>query len=133
MTNLTGRSERTQKLSNLAGIIDVKTDEEIIQQADFIFSILVPSEATSLAQRFATFLQGNIHIIYVDMNAIAQQTVRSIASLFPHNNFVDGSITGFPAGSNQRIPKLYLSGEHAQKNRSSISTYRFNQNTCFGK
>ena len=102
-------------MSNSAGIIDVKTDEEIIQQADFIFSILVPSEATSAAQRFAPLLNKNKHIIYVDMNAIAPQTVLSIASLFPHGNFVDGCIIGLPPGSLERIPTLYLSGEHAQK------------------
>jgi hypothetical protein len=49
------------------------------------------------------------------MNATAPQTARSMASLFPHNNFVDGSITGLPPGSKHHIPKLYLSGEHAQK------------------
>jgi len=115
ITNLTGRSERTQKLSNSAGIIDVKTDEEIIQQADFIFSILVPSEATSTAQRFAPLLNKNKHIIYVDMNAIAPQTVLSIASLFPHGNFVDGCIFGLPPRSPEHMTKVYLSGEHAQK------------------
>ncbi|CAF0930492.1 unnamed protein product [Rotaria sordida] len=115
ITNLTDRSERTQKLSNLAGIIDVKTDEEIIQQADFIFSILVPSQANSVAQRFAPFLNKNKHIIYVDMNAIAPQTVRSISTLFSYGNFVDGCIIGPPPGSHEHIPIVYLSGEHAQK------------------
>jgi 3-hydroxyisobutyrate dehydrogenase-like beta-hydroxyacid dehydrogenase len=49
------------------------------------------------------------------MNAIAPQTVRSIASLFPHNNFVDGCIIGLPPGSKEHSPKLYLSGEYSQK------------------
>ncbi|CAF4230731.1 unnamed protein product [Rotaria sp. Silwood2] len=115
ITNLTDRSERTKKLSNLAGIIDVKTDEEIIQQADFIFSILVPSQANSLAQRFAPLLNKNKHIIYVDMNAIAPQTVRSISTLFPDGNFVDGCIIGLTPGSHEHMPTLYLSGEYAQK------------------
>ncbi|UJR32917.1 hypothetical protein I4U23_020378 [Adineta vaga] len=115
ITNLTGRSERTQKLSNSAGIIDVKTDEEIVKQADFIFSILVPSEATALAQRFAPLLSTNRHIIYVDMNAIAPQTVRTISSLFSQENFVDGCITGFPPGSPEHPPTNYFSGINAQK------------------
>lgn len=115
ITNLTGRSERTKKLSNSAGIIDVKTDEELVQQADFLFSIIVPSEATSLAQRFAPLLNQNTNTIFVDMNAIAPQTIRSMASLFPQGNFVDGSIVGPPPGSPSRVPAIYLSGEHAQK------------------
>jgi hypothetical protein len=49
------------------------------------------------------------------MNAIAPQTARSMASLFPHNNFVDGCITGLPPGSKEYKTKIYLSGEHAQK------------------
>jgi hypothetical protein len=50
------------------------------------------------------------------MNATAPQTARSMASLFPHNNFVDGSITGFPPGYQERHTAiLYLSGEHAEK------------------
>jgi len=49
------------------------------------------------------------------MNAIAPQTTRSIASLFPQGNFVDGSIVGPPPGSPSRVPVIYLSGEHAQK------------------
>jgi len=49
------------------------------------------------------------------MNAIAPQTIRSIASLFPHGNFVDGCIIGLPPGSREHIPTLYLSGEYSQK------------------
>lgn len=93
----------------------MKTDDELVRQADFIFSILVPSEATSLAQRFASRVNEKKNIIYVDMNAIAPQTVRSIAALFPHGNFVDGCITGPPPRSRERITSVYVSGEHAQK------------------
>jgi len=49
------------------------------------------------------------------MNAIAPQTVRSISSLFPHGNFVDGCIIGLPPGSREHMTTIYLSGEHAQK------------------
>ena len=49
------------------------------------------------------------------MNATAPQTVRSMASLFLQNNFVDGCITGLPPGSKRYETTIYLSGEHAQK------------------
>jgi hypothetical protein len=50
------------------------------------------------------------------MNATAPKTARFMASLFPHNNFVDGAITGFPPGSkDHHSATLYLSGEYAQK------------------
>jgi 3-hydroxyisobutyrate dehydrogenase-like beta-hydroxyacid dehydrogenase len=49
------------------------------------------------------------------MNAIAPQTTRSISTLFPHGNFVDGCIIGPPPRSLEHISALYLSGECAQK------------------
>jgi 3-hydroxyisobutyrate dehydrogenase-like beta-hydroxyacid dehydrogenase len=49
------------------------------------------------------------------MNAIAPQTVLSISTLFPHGNFVDGCVSGPPPRSLENMPKVYLSGEHAQK------------------
>lgn len=93
----------------------MKTDEALVQQANFLFSILVPSEATALAQRFAPLLNQNSKTIFVDMNAIAPQTVRSIGALFPQGNFVDGSIIGPPPRSPERKSAIYLSGAHAQK------------------
>ena len=116
ITNLTNRSERTRTLSHSAGIVDVHTDEEIVHQADMIFSILVPSEASSLAQRFAPLLANNRkRLIYVDMNAIAPQTVQSMASFFSHENFVDGCIIGPPPNSTQDKTRLYLSGPCAER------------------
>ncbi|CAF0914219.1 unnamed protein product [Adineta ricciae] len=115
ITNLTGRSKRTQKLSESVGIIDVHTDEELVRQADFIFSILVPSEAAALAQRLSPLLSTHQHVIYVDMNAIAPQTVQTISTLFPQGNFVDACVIGLPPGSLEHMPTLYLSGTHAQK------------------
>ncbi|CAF1387731.1 unnamed protein product [Rotaria sordida] len=115
ITNLTGRSERTQKLSNSANIIDVQTDDELVRQADIILSIVAPSNVESLAQRFAAYLANDERKLYVDLNAIAPQTIESIATLFPHGNFVDGCIIGLPPRLAEYIPSIYFSGRHAQR------------------
>lgn len=93
----------------------MQTDEEVVRQADFIFSILVPSEAMALAQRFAPLLAAKDDPIYVEMNAIAPQTLRAISTLFPRGNFVDGCVVGPPPGTSNWKPTMYFSGEHASK------------------
>lgn len=115
ITNLTDRSDRTRNLSDSAGIVDVRSDEELAKQADFIFSILVPSQATALAQRFAPYLTEKKNLVYVDMNAIAPQTVRAMVALFPHGNFVDGSIIGSPPKRTAEKTGIHLSGPGAQR------------------
>ncbi|CAF2742602.1 unnamed protein product [Rotaria sp. Silwood2] len=115
ITNLTGRSERTQKLSHLANIIDVQTDNELVHQADIILSIVAPSNVKPLAQRFAAYLANDERKLYVDLNAIAPQTIESIATLFPHGNFVDGCIVGPPPRLGEYVPSIYFSGRHAQR------------------
>ncbi|CAF1355040.1 unnamed protein product [Rotaria sp. Silwood1] len=115
ITNLTGRSERTQKLSNSAKIIDVQTDDELVRQADIILSIVAASNVKSLAQRFASYLANDERKLYVDCNAVAPETIESITALFPHGNFVDGCIIGPPPRLGEYIPSIYFSGRHAQK------------------
>jgi 3-hydroxyisobutyrate dehydrogenase-like beta-hydroxyacid dehydrogenase len=119
ITNLTERSERTKKLSDSAGIIDVKSDEELLCEATIVLSIVIPSEATALARRFASHIslkdKAHKNVIFVDMNAVAPQTVRYIASLFPHGNFVDGCIIGLPPRVGEYTSSIYLSGKHAQQ------------------
>lgn len=100
----------------MAGIINVESDEELLTEADIVLSIVTPSEAVAVAHRFASHMSSNhSNVIYVDMNAIAPETVCSIASLFPGGNFVDGSIVGPPPRVNECLTSIYLSGKHAQK------------------
>src|SRR5687767_15886520 len=80
ITCLAGRSERSRALAEKAGIEPVPDDETLVHEADVLLSILVPSEATALAERMAAALRKTkASLLYVDCNAIAPQTVRSIA------------------------------------------------------
>jgi len=99
ITCLQGRSPRTQQLAKQAGIIDVGTEQVLVQEADIILSILVPAQAKMAAQRIADEIQENgANLLYVDCNAIAPATVQEIAAIISQagGRFVDASIIGPP-------------------------------------
>ena len=50
ITCLAGRSERTRGLAEAAGIVDVPDMEVLVEEADLVLSIMVPSQATALSQ-----------------------------------------------------------------------------------
>lgn len=116
ITNLQGRSARTRGLAHTAGIDDVGSDEVLVAQADVLLSILVPSEAESVAERIAGAVSRvGTTLLYVDCNAIAPQTVRRIAEQVTQSgaSFVDAGIIGGPPKVGGAGPRFYASGEDA--------------------
>jgi len=112
ITCLDGRSERTVKLAAEAGIVDVPTYSDLVQEADVILSILVPAQAPNAAQRVARAIsETGAEVIYADCNAIAPQTVREIGRLIVKAGakFVDASIIGGPPRG-ESTPRLYVAG-----------------------
>ena len=80
ITQLDGRSGRTQALAARAGIEQVADDDILVRAADILLSILVPAEALALAERIACAVRGTCATpLYVDCNAIALQTARQVA------------------------------------------------------
>ena len=57
ITCLQGRSERTRGLAAEAGIADVGSYAEMVQEADLLLSILVPAQAPRAAGRVAAALR----------------------------------------------------------------------------
>jgi len=109
---LQGRSLRTKTLAGQAGIEDVGTLEDLVQQADVLLSILVPAEAVSAAQTVAQALQATgATLLYADCNAIAPQTVRQIETIITAvgGQFVDASIIG-PPPRKAGATRFYASG-----------------------
>ena len=118
ITCLTGRSERSRALAEQAGIEAVPDDDTLVREADVLLSILVPAEAHALAERLATALRRtHAELLYVDCNAIAPQTVRSIAGVVEAAgaHFVDAGIIGGPPRLDRpgSGPKVYASGAQA--------------------
>jgi 3-hydroxyisobutyrate dehydrogenase-like beta-hydroxyacid dehydrogenase len=114
LTCLDGRSERTRALAAEAGIEDVPTLEDLVVAADIILCILVPAEATGVAQRIAAAIRTTgAGVLYADCNAIAPQTVRTIGAAITGagGRFADVGIIGGPP--KQPGTRFYASGPGA--------------------
>jgi 3-hydroxyisobutyrate dehydrogenase-like beta-hydroxyacid dehydrogenase len=102
-----GRSAATAERAREAGLEDAGDVAELCRRSEIVLSVCPPHAAVDVA-RAATGCTGT----YVDANAIAPETARTIAAL--HERFVDGGIVGPPplaAGDT----RLYLSGLEAER------------------
>ena len=115
LTCLDGRSERSRALAAEAGMEDVPSLNELVQEADVFLSILVPSASVELATKVATAVrETGADLLYADCNAVAPQTVRQAAEdvMAAGANFADVGIIGPPP----RKPgtRFYASGPGAE-------------------
>jgi 3-hydroxyisobutyrate dehydrogenase-like beta-hydroxyacid dehydrogenase len=101
-----GRSPATAERAAQAGLEDVGDLAELCRRAEILLSVCPPHAAVDVA-RAARGFAG----IYVDANAIAPETARTIARL-QHARFVDGGIVG-PPPTQPGTTRLYLSGGEA--------------------
>jgi 3-hydroxyisobutyrate dehydrogenase-like beta-hydroxyacid dehydrogenase len=102
-----GRSATTADRAHEAGLEDAGNVAELCRRSEILLSVCPPHAAVDVARAAAGF-DG----IYVDANAIAPETARTIAG--QHERFVDGGIVGPPpleAGDT----RLYLSGGEAER------------------
>lgn len=82
ITCFDGRSQRSRDLACEAGIQDGGSLEDVVREADVFLSILVPSKAVEVAGQVADALRSSgSDLLYVDCNAIAPQTARSVADV----------------------------------------------------
>ncbi|KAL6868410.1 6-phosphogluconate dehydrogenase [Trichoderma novae-zelandiae] len=102
-TNCQGRSEDTVERARNAGVELLSSDLELVQQSSVIFSVVPPRDAEATAQRIVDALSGGSRqetLYYVDLNAVAPSTCKSIAALFEKARvpvkFIDACILGGP-------------------------------------
>ena len=112
VTCLEGRGDLSRLRAQESGIRDVPTYDDLVREVDILLSVLVPVEAVPVAERVAQSLRATgATPTYVDLNAIAPHTVRTIAGIVIEAGapFVDGGIIGSPPrpGGGTRV---YLSG-----------------------
>src|SRR2546423_3635064 len=100
------RSDGTAGRARDGGLEDAGSAGEVARRSEVIFSVCPPHAATAVARSVAGF-DG----IYVDANAIAPATAKTIAA--EHAHFVDGGIIG-PPPRTTGTTRLYLSGSEAQ-------------------
>jgi len=99
LTSLQGRSERSRALAAKAGIEDAGTLQHLVRQVDILLCILVPASALAVARDVATAIrETGTSLLYVDCNAIAPQTVRTIGETIMATGaqFADVGIIGPP-------------------------------------
>jgi putative dehydrogenase len=117
LTSLKGRSADSAARARQAGLTDASDDE--IATADFILSIVPPSEAQQLANRLAPALTAsNSKPIYVDCNAVSPPTVERVATVIAPTGcpFVDAGIVGSPPKPKaDDSPRFYASGPVATR------------------
>jgi len=103
-----GRSPESIDRAASAGLTGVDTLAELVERSDVIVSVCPPDAALDVADAVATLEFSGV---YVDANAIAPETARSVGERF--DRFVDGGIIGPPA-VRPGITRLYLSGDEAE-------------------
>lgn len=128
ITNVSDRSSATQERATSAGITTLDNDVQLVEQADYIFSIVPPRDAVATAKRIEVALQtaqrdGKESLYYLDLNAISPSTAKSIHSSFTSTSptllFLDGGIIGGPPSPSPSDPSTWtrpdipLSGPYA--------------------
>ncbi len=118
-TALKGRSQATVARAQAAGLIAVEDDAKLVENADFVLSVMPPGEAKGLAQRLAPALTAlERKPVFADCNAVAPATVRDIAAVIAPTGcaFADIGILGAPPPKDGAAsPRLYASGEGARR------------------
>ncbi|MCH7786439.1 MAG: NAD(P)-dependent oxidoreductase [Chloroflexi bacterium] len=116
ITCLAGRSERTRSLAQQGNIRDVPSLEEVVSQADLVLSILVPSEAKSVAQQVSEALRATgADTYFADCNAVSPETTSAMNDIITTagGRYIDASIIGGPPAKNSPRTRFYVSGAHS--------------------
>ncbi|KAJ5602011.1 Dehydrogenase multihelical [Penicillium lagena] len=111
----TGRSENTLARIRLAAIETLPSDQELVVQADYIFSIVPPRDALATGQRIAeacrlpdtgalrAAVEDSGPLYFLELNATSPRLVEEIAALFRDESAtsvqchcLDGGIIGGP-------------------------------------
>ena len=82
LTCLDGRSPRTKSLSEQAGITDVPTMNELVEQSDLILSITVSEAVPKLCQQVADAVAATgTSLLFAECNAISPQLSRRMEDI----------------------------------------------------
>ena len=117
VATLAGRSERTSRLAQRAGVELLSDLESVVRAADVVLSIAPPEAARAIAGDIARAGRdvGEPRLV-ADLNAVSPATARAIADELARAqvDLVDGSISG-PPPWNTGTTRIYLSGARARE------------------
>ena len=113
VTSLAGRSARTARLAEEAGLRIAARPADVVAEADVILVVTPPGAALGAATELAAS-QVAARPLVVDLNATSPTTARAAAEVLTAAgfDFVDGSISG-PPPTVRPGARIYLSGPRA--------------------
>jgi 3-hydroxyisobutyrate dehydrogenase-like beta-hydroxyacid dehydrogenase len=117
VATLDGRSERTARLAQRAGLELLRDLESVVAASAVVLSIAPPEAALEIGGNVAgAARRRDVRPLVADLNAIAPTTARQLEQIVQtaHCAFVDGSISG-PPPSTPGTTRLYLSGIRASE------------------
>lgn len=113
MTTLAGRSARTARLVEAAGLEVLDDLDTLVRAVSHILVVTPPGAALDAATALAAATQRTgARPLITDMNAISPQTAAAVAATISPLPFVDGSISGPPPIARPGA-RLYFSGPRA--------------------
>ena len=92
---------------------DVLSLDNLVRESDLLLSVLVPSEAVTLAKRVSDSIRRTgAHPVFADCNAIAPQSITNIGRMMADVGvtFIDGGIIGSPPRAGKENTRIYCSG-----------------------
>jgi 3-hydroxyisobutyrate dehydrogenase-like beta-hydroxyacid dehydrogenase len=107
-----GRSKETVARAEAAGLTALSDMKALLEDCTGVISVCPPDAALAVARSVKERIEAGFDGLYVDANAIAPATARSIHTLLGER-FVDGGIIGPPA-IQPGTTRLYLSGKQAR-------------------
>ena len=116
LTCVVGRSDRTRRLAEAAGLDLVATLDEVVAASDIVASVVPPASALSCAESIAQAAERrDVHPLVIDLNAISPSTARRIGARLGEVgcDLVDGSVSGAPPCSGSTPTRVYVSGPRA--------------------
>ena len=114
VVTLEGRSGRTRRLTEAAGLTVLRDLRGVVEEAEVVLSIGPPDAARAIALDIGRAARAtSARPLVADLNAIAPATARAIDAELAEGGLalVDGSISGPPPW--EPGTRLYLSGERA--------------------
>ncbi|MCJ1438354.1 hypothetical protein MMC27_007742 [Xylographa pallens] len=104
VTNVSDRSKDTHRRASSASVELLPTDIALVEQADYILSIVPPRDAFSIARRIeaasrSAQRQQSTPLYFLDLNAVSPATSKAVAAHFsssPAIRLLDGGIIGGP-------------------------------------
>jgi putative dehydrogenase len=114
------RGETSRRRAESAGVKSVASMAQLVEQAELIVSIVIPSAAIRVAEAVAKAASqsGRKSLLFLDANAISPMTADDIAAVVnPADvSFVDGCIIGSAARMGKGTV-VYVSGRDAERVR----------------